>query len=53
MIIVAYACLKKMKKIEYLPVEKSLKAPFTAYVDLECIFKKYNICKIILKVLIQ
>ena len=31
---------KENEKIEYLPVEKSLKAPFTAYVDLECIFKK-------------
>ena len=39
---------KENEKIKYLPGEKSLKAAFIAYVDLECIFKKYNIVKIIL-----
>ena len=40
-----------MKKIKYLPGDKSLKAPFIAYVDLECIIKKCNIVKLILKIL--
>ena len=44
---------KENEKIKYLPGEKSLKAPFIAYVDLECILKKCNIVKIILKILIQ
>ena len=39
---------KEHEKIKYLPGEKSLKAPFTAYVDLECLLKKHNIVKIIL-----
>ena len=40
-------------KIEYLPVEKSLKAPCIVYADLECLLKKYYLVKIILKILIQ
>ena len=51
-----YCCIdmpKENEKIKYLPGEKSLKAPFIAYVDLECILKKCNIVKIILKILIQ
>ena len=40
---------KEHEKIKYLPGEKSLKAPFIAYVDLECLLKKRNIVKIILK----
>ena len=38
-------------KIEYLPVEKSLKC--IVYADLECLLKKYYLVKIILKILIQ
>ena len=45
--------LKENEKIKYLPGEKSLKALFIAYVDLECILKKCNIVKVILKILIQ
>ena len=41
------------EKIIYLPGEKSLKAPFIIYADLECLLKKRNIVKIILKILIQ
>ena len=41
------------EKIEYLPGEKSLKTPFIVYADLECILKKHNIVKIILKILTQ
>ena len=37
MIIVAQICLKNIKKIKYLPGEKSLKAPFIAYVESECL----------------
>ena len=51
-----YCCIdmpKENEKIKYLPGEKSLKAPFIAYVDLECLLKKCNIVKIILKILIQ
>ena len=44
---------KENEKIKYLPGEKSLKALFIAYVDLECILKKCNIVKVILKILIQ
>ena len=36
---------KKHKEIEYLPGEKSLKAPFTVYTDLECILKKISSCQ--------
>ena len=41
------------EKIKYLPGEKSLKAPFIICADLECLLKKHNIVKIILKLLIQ
>ena len=41
------------ERIEYLPGEKSVKAQFIVYADLECILKKHNIVKIILKILIQ
>ena len=41
------------EKLKYLPGEKSLKAPFITCIDLECLLKKYNIVKIILKILIQ
>ena len=44
---------KEHEKIKYLPGEKSLKAPFIIYTDLECLLKKRNIVKIILKILIQ
>ena len=30
------------EKIKYLPGEKSLKAPFIPYADLECLLKKNN-----------
>ena len=36
---------KENEKIKYLPGEKSLKAPFIAYVDLECILKKMQYCQ--------
>ena len=41
------------EKIKYSPGEKSLKAPFIIFVDLECLLKKRNIVKTILKILIQ
>ena len=44
---------KEHEKIKYLPGEKSLKAPFIIYTDLECLLKKHDIVKIILKILIQ
>ena len=44
---------KKHEEMKYLPGEKSLKAPFITYVDLECLLKKRNILKIILKILTQ
>ena len=44
---------KEHEKIKYLPGERSLKAQFIAFVDLECLLKKRNIVKIILKILIQ
>ena len=44
---------KEHEKIKYLAGEKSLKAPFIIFVDLECLLKKCNIVKIILKILIQ
>ena len=44
---------KEHEKIKYLPGEKSLKAPFIICADLECLLKKRNIVKIILKILIQ
>ena len=43
-----YCCIdmpKENEKIKYLPGEKSLKAPFIAYVDLECILKKMQYCQ--------
>ena len=36
---------KENEKIKYLPGEKSLKAPFIGYVDLECILKKIKCCQ--------
>ena len=42
-----------IEKIKYLPGEKSLKVPFIVYADLECLLKKCNIVKIILKILTQ
>ena len=33
------------EKIEYLPGEKSLKALFIVYADLECILKKIQYCQ--------
>ena len=36
---------KENEKIKYLPGEKSLKAPFIAYVDLECILEKIQYCQ--------
>ena len=42
---------KEHEKIKYLPGEKSLKAPFIICADLECLLKKRNIVKIILKIL--
>ena len=44
---------KEHEKIKKLPGEKSLKAQFLAFVDLECLLKKHNIVKIILKIFIQ
>ena len=41
------------EKIKYLPGEKPLKAPLIISADLECLLKKRNIVKIILKVLTQ
>ena len=41
------------EKIEYLPGEKSLKAPFIIHADLECLLKKCNLIKIILKIFTQ
>ena len=43
-----YCCIdmpKENEKIKYLPGEKSLKAPFIAYVDLECILKQMQYCQ--------
>ena len=44
---------KEHEKTEYLPGEKSLKAPFIVYADLECLLKKTHLVKIILKNVIQ
>ena len=41
------------KILKYTPGEKSLKAPFAIYLDLECLLKKNNLVKIILKNLTQ
>ena len=37
--------MPKEHEKKYLPGENSLKAPFIAYVDLECIFKKMQYCQ--------
>ena len=42
---------KEHEKIEYLPGEKSLKAPFIVYADLECLLKKCHLVKITPKIL--
>ena len=44
---------KENEKIKYLPAKNSLIAPFIIYADLECLLKKTNIVKIILKILIH
>ena len=44
---------KEHEKIKYLSGEKSLKVPFIVCADLECLLKKCNIVKIILKILTQ
>ena len=44
---------REHEKIKYLSGEKSLKVPFIVYADLECLLKKCNIVKIILKILTQ
>ena len=44
---------KEHEKIKSLPGEKSLKAPFIICADLECLLKKRNIVKIILRSLTQ
>ena len=36
---------KEHEKIKYLPGEKSLKAPFIIYADLECLLKKTQYCQ--------
>ena len=42
--------LKWVEKIlKYNPGEKSLKAPFAIYLDLECLLKKHNLVKAIQK----
>ena len=44
---------KEHEKIKCLSGEKSLKVLFIVYADLGCLFKKCNIVKIILKILVQ
>ena len=44
---------KEHEKIQYLPGEKLLKVPFIIYADLECLLKKCDLVKIILKILTQ
>ena len=41
---------KEHEKIKYLPKEKSLKDPIIIYTDLECLLKKCDLVKIILKI---
>ena len=53
MITAVWTCLKNMKKTKYLPGEKSLKAPFIVYADLECLLKKCHLVKIAPKILTQ
>ena len=36
---------KEHEKIKYLPGEKSLKAPFIIFADLECLLKKTQYCQ--------
>ena len=36
---------KENEKIKYLPGEKSLKAPFIVYADLECLLEKVKSCQ--------
>ena len=36
---------KENEKIKYLPGEKSLKAPFIVYADLECLLEKVQYCQ--------
>ena len=44
---------KEREKIKYLPGEKSLKLPFIIITDLECLLKKCDLVKIILKIFTQ
>ena len=45
-----HKCQNGLKKIiKYNPGEKSLKAPFAIYLDLECSLKKHNLVKAIQK----
>ena len=44
---------KEHEKLKYLPREKLLKVPFIIYADLECLLKKCDLVKIILKILTQ
>ena len=44
---------KEHEKIKYLPGENSLKFPFVIYADLECLLKKCDLVKVILKTLTQ
>ena len=44
---------REHEKIKYLPGEKSLKAPFIVYADLECLLKRCHLVKITPKILTQ
>ena len=44
---------KEQEKIKYISAEKSLKAPFIVYKDLECLLKKCHLVKITPKILTQ
>ena len=44
---------KEYEKIEYIPGENSLRAPFIIYADLECLLKNWDLFKIIPKILTQ
>ena len=44
---------KEHEKIKYLTGDKSLKVPFIFYADLECLLKKCDLIKIILKICTQ
>ena len=44
---------KEHEKGKYLPGEKSLKAPFIIYADLECLLKKYDLVEITPKIQAQ